>query len=361
MATSFRLATFNCENLFSRAKVLNLRSNEKISNLLNRIAELEALLEKETYSPADQRAILALEKELSFYIEITEDRGKLFSGRGDTRKVVAKGCGDWDGAISFRRASFIDRQRENTAKVIKTVNADVQALIEIEDRPTIDAFNSQLLGIGFAYNMLIDGFDPRGIDVGLLTKLPILNVKTHIFDKDAGGRIFSRDCLEVELQLKKGTSLHLLINHFKSQGFGVAADNDAKRERQTKAVASIIKARFDLSQDLVAVLGDFNDSRNRPPNTLRPLLGMKGLTDVLELQFADETDRWTYHYKKNEQIDFILVSDALKQAFKAAGVERRGMADLASNTTSGETPFPNVTGPADSASDHAAVWADFKV
>jgi len=359
MATDVRLATFNCENLFSRAKVLNLRSNEKTDEILKRIAVLQALLVRDAYSPADKKQILALDKELSFNIEITEYRGKLFVGRGEIRRVSAAGRHAWDGGIAFRRATFSEQQRQNTALVIKKVAADVQCLVEIEDRPAIDAFNSQVLSRAFPYNMLIDGFDPRGIDVGLLTKRPILNVKTHIFDKDALGRIFSRDCLEVEVQVRNGVSLHLLVNHFKSQGYGAAKDNDAKRQRQAKAVARIIQDRFDLSTNLVAVLGDFNDAPNRPPKALRPLLGLTGLSDVLELQFANSADRWTYHYKSNEQIDYILVSDALKAAFRTAGVERRGMQDLTKISTAGEVQFPSVSGPADAASDHAAVWADF--
>ena len=361
MATHFRLATFNCENLFNRARVLNLRNKEKGSELLAKIGQLQAILEKDAYSPADKTKILAFEKELSLYIQIEEDRGKLFIGRGTTRRVSASGRAAWDGAVSFRRSNFSETPRASTAKVVDAVAADVLALVEIENRPTIDAFNSNLLTKKFPFNMLIDGFDPRGIDVGLLSKLPIVNIQTHIFDRDTQGRVFSRDCLEIEMKTKKGQSLFVLVNHFKSQGFGDPADNDSKRTKQAKAVAKIVSTRFDLSKDLVAVMGDFNDTPGRPPNTLASLLGLPGLTDVLQLQFADVAQRWTYHFKKNEQIDFILISDALKKTFVAAGVERRGMFKIESQSISGEMPFPEVTSAATAASDHAAVWADFKI
>ncbi|HKQ69648.1 MAG TPA: hypothetical protein VJT73_09925 [Polyangiaceae bacterium] len=53
--------------------------------------------------------------------------------------------------------------------------------------------------------------------VPLLSRLEILEIKTHVFDKANGSttRIFSRDCLEVTLALPGKRRLHVLINHFK--------------------------------------------------------------------------------------------------------------------------------------------------
>jgi hypothetical protein len=75
--------------------------------------------------------------------------------------------------------------------------------------------------------------------------------------------------------------------------------------------------------------------------------------------------RWTYYYKKFEQIDFILVSKPLKDRFRKAGVERRGMHKLKKLTTSSnglvdvEKEYDAVTHWANAASDHGAVWAEF--
>lgn len=360
MPTRYRLATFNCENLFSRAKVLNLKSNEDTAALLDQIAKLQALLQKDAYTPANKAAILKLANELNFYIDIAEDRGKLFTGTGANRRVTARGRDAWDGGVVFRRASFKDLQRGMTARVIREVGADIQALIEVEDRTSVEAFADHLLPANkYPFNLVIDGFDPRGIDVGLLSRYPLGAIRTHIFDRDSTGRVFSRDCLELEIMLKAGRVLHLLVNHFKSQGYGDQASNDAKRLRQAQAVRRILTDRYDLSQDLVAVVGDFNDTPGSAP--LAPLLGMAGLNDVLARQFADPADRWTYHYRSHEQIDFILASDALMACFRSAGVERRGMPDLARHTLSGEQPFDGVTGSSTAASDHAAVWAEFMI
>lgn len=355
-----RIATFNCENLFSRAKALNIQDKAATSDILDGVAKLQKILKQATYSAEDKKAILDLANKYSTYIEIAEDRGKLFSGRGKKRRVVANGSGGWDGSIKLRRAGFDKQIRGTTAKLLKELKADIQCLVEVEDRQTVAAFNSQMLQSAFPYNLVVEGNDARGIDVGILAKWPILNIKTHIFDRDGDDKIFSRDCLELELGLADGRSLFLLINHFKSQGYGDQKSSDAKRKRQASRVAEILK-NYDLKKDLVVVAGDFNDSPERPPLTLQPLLSVNGLTDVLALKFANPADRWTYYYKKPEQIDFILVSDPLKAACKDAGIERRGIFDLVKITKGKEKSYETVTSYANSASDHAGVWAEFSV
>ena len=92
---------------------------------------------------------------------------------------------------------------------------------------------------------------------------------------------------------------------------------------------------------------------------MQPLLGLSHLHDVLELQFgADWKSRWTYKYKKElNQIDYLLVSDPLRDVFESAGVERRGIHEI--DKVTGEIPFPTVTSWTSAASDHGAVWADF--
>lgn len=366
---TFRVCTFNCENLFSRPKVLNYVDNDDGREPLNKLVKLDAILAKQTYSAADKKNIFKLLGELKAYIDLNEMRAKLIGKKkidGKMQDVIkVTGRADWVGGIALKRETIPTEAQKNTAKVIKAVDADVQCIVEVEDRLTLEHFSESLLkGTGaYPYNMLIDGNDPRGIDVGLLSRHPITSVHTHVFDKPSAtskSRIFSRDCLEVEITLPGNKPLFVLVNHFKSQGYGTKASNDARRKLQADRVAEIL-GDYDLKKDLVVVAGDFNDKPDNAP--LAGLRAMKNLTDVLTRQFPDSKDRWTY--KDKSQIDYLLVSKPLVDAMTIAGIERRGLFEadrLTKNLPSGQVqPFPTVTTDTNDASDHAAVWAEFNV
>jgi endonuclease/exonuclease/phosphatase family metal-dependent hydrolase len=212
--------------------------------------------------------------------------------------------------------------------------------------------------------MLIDGNDSRGIDVGLYSKFPIGGVWTHMFERKGTKQIFSRDCLEVEVTLPNGKPLYILCNHFKSRGYDTDGTADTKRKRQATRVAEILKEKYKLSKDWVIVAGDLNDNPEAPP--LKPLRDVNLLYDVLEVEYPnDKSKRWTYHYNKFEQIDYLLVSKPLKDRLRQAGVERRGMDKLKGLTEGSnggvevETQYNSVTHWTNAASDHGAVWAEF--
>jgi predicted extracellular nuclease len=166
----------------------------------------------------------------------------------------------------------------------------------------------------------------------------------------------------VTVKLADNDFIYFFVNHFKSQGYGSKEANDAKRLRQARRVLDIIKERkLNLQQEKVVVLGDFN----APPDSqsLSPLLNFAELKDVLALKIADPGDRWTYYYDAGQQIDYILVSKPLQKACKMAGVERRGIFDVAKYSHGKITAWPEVqdNGVAASASDHGAVWAEFEL
>jgi len=113
------------------------------------------------------------------------------------------------------------------------------------------------------------------------------------------------------------------------------------------------------------VAGDLNDNPASTP--LRDLLAVSNMYDVLALQYpADPAKRWTYHYDKFEQIDYILVSKPLKEKFIKAGVWRSGIYGLKKMTASSsgavdaEEEYDTVSHWTNAASDHGAVWAEFK-
>lgn len=365
MVDTFRIGTFNCQNLFSRPRVLNRMERKEGDEIMAKIDLFVNELEKEDYG--DGKRIIELYQEILPYIEIVEVRNKLFSrSKSKGLTVKARGRKYWDYAIQYKRDKFNDAARQNTARVINAVKADILGLIEVENKTILDEFNSALIKKRYEYSLSIDAFDPRGIDVALLSFFPIEEIRTHMFEKQGRSRIFSRDCLEVKLKLAENDFIHLLVNHFKSQGYGAQEDNDTKRLKQAGRVADIIKERkYDLHRDKVVVLGDFNASPDNP--SLKPLLNIKGLEDVLKLKIPGEKSRATYYYSKWEQIDFILVSEPLQGKCIAAGVERKGIYDLAKKTKKHpeikEDAWPEIqnAGPAAGASDHGAVWAEFSL
>lgn len=367
MTKNLRIGSFNVQNLFQRAKALSYKDHDKVDELLKQIGIFQALITKSEYTEADKKEIVRLYLDLSDYITVRENRGKLFSKQGwKITGVKAAGyMNGWDGEIGFKPVSFEDVSRENTARVIREIGAGILCIVEAENRKTMRAFDSDLLKSRYRYELLIDGNDNRDIDVGLYSEYPVGRIRTHIFDRDGRSTIFSRDCLEVEVTLSDRQPLYILCNHFKSKGYDPEGTSDKKRKRQAEAVAKILES-YDLEKDWVVVAGDFNDTPDSAP--LRPLLEVPHLHDVLRLQFpADSMKRWTYYYEKFEQIDFILVSEPLKDRFSRAGVERRGIAYLGKKTTDSnglvpvEKEFPGVTKWENAASDHGAVWAEFRV
>ncbi len=357
MTLKLRIASFNFENFFSRAILLN-RDNDAAKPLLEKFVELQAELSKDTY---DKPKILALYKLLAKYIIVRENKGKLLSGAsGSNPKVVAKGRDAWEGFVELRRERISDAGQENTVRVLKEVDADVVCVVEMEDRWSLQAVGvHKSIGSSKKYRhaMLIDGNDDRGIDVGVLSRHPIGGLVSHVDDRDAKGEVFSRDCLEAEIQLPGDRRLFLLPNHLKSQGFGSPASNDAKRLRQANRVAQILQARYDLKKDFVVVAGDFNADRHAANGvTIAPLTANPDLVDVLDTLGANS---WSYAYRgKTQRLDYLLCSKALADHVTGVGIERRGMWDLEKLTGGSQKPFDTVKGQKTAASDHAAVHVD---
>lgn len=250
--------------------------------------------------------------------------------------------------------------RKATAKVITENAPDVLALQEVENLFALLAFNQKWLKKAYPYAMVIDGNDPRGIDVGVLSKFPLGAMHTHRFEPERSppsGRTFSRDCFEVEILVAKNKSLRLLINHFKSKLGG----GESRRREQTERVAEILKERYGptLKGDF-AVLGDLNNGPAAPE--LAKLVQNKHVENVVVTRLPEE-EHWTHYYKKDklpEQLDYILLSKSLADRNPDAipSIERRGLGTDIKHYK-GER-FVQVTG-AQGASDHCAVFIDLNI
>ena len=357
-----RIATYNVENLFSRVSAMNSDDPAKTTVVLEDVAKLQRLIEQPLYSEADKKQMLAILRKHRatgssgpFFLQ--ETRRRLYSNG----KIVAEGRGDWVGSIEWRRDLIQAPAIENTGRIINEVKADILCLVEVESRPVLRRFNDTALKEApYPHAMLIDGNDERGIDVAILCRRSLNDMRSHVDDLDVTGHpVFSRDCAEFEIVVPGTRHLWVLVNHFKSRGYGSKAANDAKRKRQSETVASIL-GRFDLKTQWVIVAGDFNELPNS--DSLAPLLKLPGLRNSSE-KLPDDADRWTHRDdavpSKNDQIDYLLVSEALWPRLTNVGIERRGIWASAKKVREKYPPLTTVTGDTSSASDHAAVWADF--
>jgi endonuclease/exonuclease/phosphatase family metal-dependent hydrolase len=366
-----RLAVYNVENLFDRPKAMNLGSWSEGKPILQDFAALSELLGEVEYTAAHKTRMaelmirLGLEKrDEARFVLLRRSRGQLLRRpKSGGIEIVADGRADWAGSLELQDEPVDEIAMRNTAAVIRDVNADVLAVIEAESRPVLDRFNRQILkavgGKPLRHVMVIDGNDSRGIDVGLMTgpNHPIGLMRSHVDDRDGrGSAIFSRDCPEYAIPLAGGRTLWVLVNHLKSKGFGSKASSDRKRRAQAQRIRAIYQARVAAGDDLVAIVGDFNDTPQSDP--LSPLLKDTDLKDVFEHPaFDDGGFPGTYGLcNAANKIDYILLSPALFQRVQAGGVMRRGMWP-GTSPKRWET-YEELDDPKNAASDHAALWVD---
>ena len=373
-----RLATFNVENMFERPSIMNLSSWEKGKPVLEDFSRLNDLIQKPIYSQTDKQEMLDIMKrkrnagllelsQESKYMWLRVIRGKFIKRpKNAPKEIVANGRNDWIGWFELKTEDIKEVAIENTGRVIREVDADVFCVVEVDDRIALKRFNDSVIpkikGKKYNHVMLIDGNDDRGIDLGIMTRewFEIESIVSHVDDpdeKDEDERIFSRDCPEYTIKTPAGNRLLVLINHFKSKGYGNPKVSNSKRMRQAERVKQIYSDRLKQGFEFIAIVGDLNDTPSSPP--MQPLLGNElGLTDIMtHVKFVGDGRVGTYGdgYASNK-IDYILMSPKLSNKIIAGGIERRGVW----GGTKGKLfpHFDEIKSAKDAASDHAALWVD---
>jgi endonuclease/exonuclease/phosphatase family metal-dependent hydrolase len=237
---------------------------------------------------------------------------------------------------------FNPEQRELAARALtndETDLPDIVCLQEVESLLALRRFNEENLQRQYRYALLIDSRDFRQIDVGILSNLEILDIRTHVDDLDpqpdspTNPWLFSRDCVEIEVALTGNRQLSLFVNHLKSKYAETPEERvraDGLRRRQSERIKGLLRERFPgnrYTSAWFAVLGDLNDEPLSDP--VKPITDEADLSNVIE-RVPDVRDRWTHWYRSENdvsQLDYILVSPALDAATAGAipRIERRGI------------------------------------
>lgn len=258
---------------------------------------------------------------------------------------------------------YDETSKQITARALKEVNADIVALQEVESLPVLDRFNSRYLGgMKYKHRILIDGFDPRKIDVAVLSRHPIEKIKSYRNERNRTNTafLFSRDCLEVEIHVNS-KALVLYVNHFKSMMDG-RLDTKKRREEQVEKVAEIVKHRWEPSnyEGNFIVLGDFNDYLDEN-TSLGALINYDGLVHVSDR--IPESERWTHYWAggdEYQQLDFILLSKSLAENNNGQPeVLRKGLPCRAERYAGERFDYVGDNHP--KASDHCPLFMDLEI
>jgi predicted extracellular nuclease len=292
-----RITTFNCENLFGRYRILDK-------------------------PPANPDNVTHYDELLQIPEVVTFEPGR--QGR-------------------IKPAKISEEQRTNTANAILEANPDLLAVAEVENLMTLRLFNSKYMKNAFDRILLISGNDARGINVGLLVRkgfnAGVVEIRTHVDDavgggyldksnrldpKVAGEAVFSRDCLEVDVQVEQ-TLLTLLVNHFKAQ------DNHPASATRRLGQASRVAALATQAQNdgkFPIVMGDLNIDvkQTNYDQSLDPLVTLPTLHDPFA-QLPDN-ERWTHYFSSKSEVsrlDYILLDDRLAPRVQATEIFRKGL------------------------------------
>ncbi len=205
---------------------------------------------------------------------------------------------------------------DRLAETIRGVDADVLALQEVESRGYLERFVKTLIpDLGYEHVVLYEGNDDRGIDVALLSRLPVGPVTSyrHLRFPDAQGNLmsFQRDLLRVRIEPAGFAAFEVFVIHLKSKSGGEAPETLTIRlgeARQIRQVFDQVLAADPQAHFLLC--GDFNDTIDSEP--LQALLGdgPGRLTSFVDQLGEDQ--RVSYNKEPHQaMIDFILASPGM--------------------------------------------------
>lgn len=194
----------------------------------------------------------------------------------------------------------VEAKLGRVAAVLARLDADVVLLQEVENASLL----SRLAGLaGYPEARLVEGADPRGIDVAALSRLPVLAYLSHLGEVGTDGRpLWSRDCVELHVEAG-GRRLVLVGSHLVSRITDPEGDRRAEQAARMRAIADEVASL--RPEAAVLVGGDLNDEPGSP--SLAPLLGDGAFTDAAAGLPPGEA--WTWSGEAGRaRLDHLLVA-----------------------------------------------------
>ncbi|MBN9416708.1 MAG: hypothetical protein J0I12_14785 [Candidatus Eremiobacteraeota bacterium] len=198
-------------------------------------------------------------------------------------------------------------------KVLARSGAEVVLAQEVENEGVLQRWPEQLP------NVTAPGTnDKRGINLGVLSKYPMVKVVTHKDAKLEGDRSFSRDLLRADLDIQ-GETVSVYTTHSQNRRTDEKApEADRQRLAEATAIKEIVTREMqEFPNRLYVITGDFNDTTEDP--ALQALLNGPGdkLVDTLAGQEPKQRVTWPANPAKAGkyppgQFDHILIPEKFK-------------------------------------------------
>jgi len=194
---------------------------------------------------------------------------------------------------------------------LRRINADIVGLAEVEN---IDILKELAYESGYPFYYLIEGNDPRGIDIALISKWKV-DYKSHKDQstpyKDNFYYKFSRDCPEASFSFN-GEKIFLLLNHLKAN-YKEEKISSEKRTAQIKGILDIISAIYrENNQPNIITFGDLNSLRfSEQMNILE-----KSSLIILNYFYPEEKIYTIKINGKKRDIDYFIMNKPLYDKIK---------------------------------------------
>lgn len=219
------------------------------------------------------------------------------------------------------------------ADILNEAKADIVGLQEVENIDILEDFNQRYLAGAYQEVILIEGNSDRGIDVALLSRYPIAELRSHrgLRLRDAAGKVLRskagdsclicRDLLMARIDLREDLQLAVFVVHLKSkrelepEDFDFSADD--MRAGEARAVRDCIqKYQRENPSHLLTLLGDFNEQDDSPESSIAPLIHDLEFYDPLPDKIKAPEKRWTYSSRfGRHRLDYLLLGPQLEQRY----------------------------------------------